>query len=254
MQVTFLGTGTSAGIPLIGCRCEVCNSSDSRDHRLRCSALIKDGDLNIVIDLGPDFRQQLLREKIEKVDAVLITHPHRDHIGGLDEIRALNFTMQQPIDIYCDGFSELGIRELHPYVFATKSDYPYLPQLNFVRIENKPFTIGHLQITPIQVMHAAMPVKGFRIKDFAYITDCKTISNVEKEKLAGVKTLVVNALRDEEHYSHFTFAQAIEFVNEIKPESSYFIHMSHQAGLHEHRQQLLPHGMFLAYDGLMLEV
>jgi phosphoribosyl 1,2-cyclic phosphate phosphodiesterase len=253
MQITFLGTGTSAGIPLIGCKCEVCKSHDPRDNRLRCAALIEDEELNIVIDLGPDFRQQLLREKIEKVDAVLITHPHRDHIGGLDEIRALNFTMQQPIDIYCDAFSEMGIRELHPYVFA-KTDYPYLPKLNFVRIENKPFTIGHLEIIPVEVFHAAMPVKGFRIKDFAYITDCKTISETEKVKLKGVSTLVVNALRDEEHYSHFTFAQAIEFVSEIKPERAYFIHMSHQAGLHEERQKLLPEGMFLAHDGLKIEV
>jgi len=253
MQITFLGTGTSAGIPIIGCKCEVCKSTDPRDNRLRCSALIEDEDLSIVIDLGPDFRQQLLRERIEKVDAVLITHPHRDHIGGLDEIRALNFTMQQPIDIYCDEFSELGIRELHPYVFA-KTDYPYLPKLNFVRIENKPFTIGHLEIIPIEVFHAAMPVKGFRIKDFAYITDCKTISETEKAKLKGVRTLVVNALRDEEHYSHFTFFQAIEFVNEIKPERAYFIHMSHQAGLHQERQKLLPEGMFLAHDGLKIEV
>jgi len=253
MQITFLGTGTSAGIPIIGCKCEVCKSPDPRDNRLRCSALIQDEDLSIVIDLGPDFRQQLLRENIYKVDAVLITHPHRDHIGGLDEIRALNFTMQQPIDIYCDGFSELGIRELHPYVFA-KTDYPYLPKLNFVRIENKPFTIGHLEIIPVEVFHATMPVKGFRIKDFAYITDCKTISETEKVKLIGVRTLVLNALRDEEHYSHFTFAQAIEFVGKIKPERTYFIHMSHQAGLHQERQKLLPEGMFLAHDGLKIEV
>ncbi len=253
MQVTFLGTGTSAGVPLIGCNCAVCTSPDPRDNRLRCAALIEDEGLSIVIDLGPDFRQQLLRAKVQHVDAVLITHPHRDHIGGLDEIRALNFMMRKAIDIYCDGISEKGIRELHPYVFA-KSDYPYLPQLNFVRIENEVFRIGHLNITPVEVLHAKMPVKGFRIKDFAYITDCKTISALEKKKLQGVKTLVVNALRDEEHYSHFTFEQAINFVREIQPERTFFIHMSHQAGLHAEREKTLPDDIFLAYDGLKIEV
>lgn len=253
MKVTFLGTGTSAGIPLVGCNCNVCTSTDPRDNRLRCAAFIEINHTKIAIDLGPDFRQQLLREHIQQVDAVLITHPHRDHIGGLDEIRALNFTSQKAIDIYCDEFSEKGIRELHPYVFA-KSDYPYLPRLHFKRIFNAPFWINDIEILPIEVMHAQMPVKGFRINNFAYITDCKTIAQSEKSKLQNLDILVLNALRDEEHYSHLTFAEAIALAQELQAKQTFFIHMSHQAGTHAARQATLPENIFLAYDGLSLAI
>jgi phosphoribosyl 1,2-cyclic phosphate phosphodiesterase len=252
MQVTFLGTGTSAGVPVIGCTCAVCNSNDQRDKRLRCSALIEIAGLTLVIDLGPDFRQQLLREKVTNVDAVLITHPHRDHIGGLDEIRALNFINQKHIDIYCNEFSEIGIRELHPYVFKI-TDYPYLPRLEFRRIENDPFSIAGLSITPVQVMHAEMPVVGFRINDFTYITDAKTISEEELEKVKGTKTLVLNALRYEEHYSHFTIPEAIAVAQKINAERTYFLHMNHQAGKYEDLQAQMPEGIFIAYDGLKIE-
>jgi phosphoribosyl 1,2-cyclic phosphate phosphodiesterase len=253
VKVIFLGTGTSAGVPLVGCNCEVCTSADPRDQRLRCSVYIEAEGLKIVIDIGPDFRQQLLREHIRTIDAILITHPHRDHIGGLDEVRALNFTSRKAIDIYCDELSEKGIRELHPYVFA-KSDYPYLPQVNFKRIYNAPFWINHLEILPIEVMHAQMPVKGFRIGNFAYITDCKTIAPSEAKKLRNLDVLVLNALRDEEHYSHLTFKQAIELAGVLKPKKTYFIHMSHQAGKHDMRQAQLPKNFFLAYDRLQLNI
>ncbi len=252
MHVTFLGTGTSAGIPVIGCGCPVCTSEDTRDKRLRCSALIEIDGLNIVIDLGPDFRQQLLRENVTDVDAVLITHPHRDHIGGLDEIRALNFINQKPVDIYCNEFSETGIRELHPYVFKA-TDYPYLPRLEFRRIEDEPFKIGNIQLTPIEVMHADMPVLGFRIHDFTYITDAKTISEEELAKAKGSKVLVLNALRYEEHYSHFTIPEAIAIAQRIGAERTYFLHMNHQAGTHEELQASMPDGIFIAYDGLKIE-
>lgn len=253
MKVTFLGTGTSSGIPQIGCNCNVCNSSDPRDNRLRCSIFIETENLKLLVDMGPDLRQQFLRENIKTLDAILITHPHRDHIGGLDEIRSLNFILQKPIDIYCNKFSEEGIRELHAYVFQ-KSDYPYLPKVNFKRILNAPFSINGLDILPVEVMHAEMPVLGFRIGNFAYVTDCKTIAASEKEKLKNLDILVLNALRDQEHHSHLTFAQAIEIATELNPKKVYFIHISHHAGIHEIRQNTLPKNFFLAYDGLKLEV
>ncbi|MCS6819605.1 MAG: MBL fold metallo-hydrolase, partial [Chitinophagales bacterium] len=232
MKVTFLGTGTSAGVPLIGCKCDVCASADPRDNRLRCSLFIECDSMKLLIDIGPDFRQQMLRENISSLDAVLITHAHRDHVGGLDDIRALNFTMRKPIDIYCDEVSEKGIKDLHPYVFSD-TKYPYLPQIRFHRITDKPFSVGNLEIIPVEVMHADMPVKGFRIGKFAYITDCKFISESELRKLEELDTLVLSALRDEPHYSHLTFSEAIALARKINPQRTYFIHMSHQAGKHE---------------------
>jgi len=251
MEVTFLGTGTSGGVPLIGCQCEVCKSNDPRDKRLRTSILIRTGDLTIAVDCGPDFRQQMLREDVRKLDAILMTHAHRDHTGGFDDIRAFNFINKQAVDVYCDLPAELGIKEQYSYAF-TETDYPYLPKMNFHRISDFVFQISGLEIIPIKVMHATMPVLGFRFGDFTYITDAKTIVKEERDKVRGTKILVVNALRPEQHYSHFTIDEALEFANDVNPEHTYFIHMSHQFGLHAETEKKLPANVRVAYDGLKI--
>jgi phosphoribosyl 1,2-cyclic phosphate phosphodiesterase len=254
MEVTFLGTGTSGGVPLIGCQCPVCKSADSRDKRLRTSALIKINGLNIIIDCGPDFRQQLLREDIRKVDALLMTHPHKDHTGGFDDIRSLNYMTEGPVDVYCNELTEEGIREQYIYAFK-QTDYPYLPKMNFIRIEKEhAFDVKGVNVIPAEVIHGGMPVLGFRLGDFAYITDAKTVSKEERDKLRGTKTLVVNALRYNEHYSHFTVDEALAFIEDIKPERAYLTHMSHQFGLHAEMEQKLPTHVKPAYDGLKIVV
>ncbi len=253
MEITFLGTGTSGGVPLIGCQCNVCKSTDSRDKRLRTSALIRTDDLTIVMDCGPDFRQQMLREDIRNIDAVLMTHQHKDHTGGIDDIRSFNFINRKPLDFYCDYPTELGIKEQYSYAF-TETDYPYLPKMNFVRVTMEPFTIGTLNVIPIQVMHANMPVKAFRIGDFTYITDAKTIAPEERDKIRGSKVMVINALRSEDHYSHLTVEEAIKVVEDVKPEMTYFIHMSHQFGLHADMEKMLPPNIRPAYDGLKINL
>ncbi len=253
MEITFLGTGTSGGVPLIGCQCGVCKSADPRDKRLRTSVLIKTNHLNLVIDCGPDFRQQMLREDVRHIDGILMTHQHKDHTGGLDDIRSYNFINKKAIDIYCDKDTELGIRDQYSYVF-TDTDYPYLPKMNFIRIDNQPFEISGLKVTPLEVMHATMPVKGYRFGHVTYITDAKTIAPEEKEKIKGTRILIVNALRPDAHYSHFNIAEALALVNEIKPETTYLIHMSHQFGLHAEMEEKLPAGVIPAYDGLKINV
>ena len=253
MEVTFLGTGTSGGVPLIACQCPVCKSSDSRDKRLRTSILIKDQNLTIAVDCGPDFRQQMLREQVKHLDAVLFTHQHKDHTGGIDDIRSFNFINQKPMEFYCDLPTEMGIKEQYSYAF-TETDYPYLPKMNFHRIDKDVFSVGHLQVTPIEVMHAHMPVKAFRIGSFTYITDAKTIAPNEMDKIRGTKVLVLNVLRETEHYSHLSIPQALALVEELKPEVTYFTHMSHQFGLHAEMEHRLPAGVKIAYDGLKVEI
>ena len=188
MEITFLGTGTSGGVPLIGCQCKVCKSTDPRDNRLRTSILIKTPDQTIVVDCGPDFRQQMLREDVRSIDAILMTHQHKDHTGGLDDIRAFNFINGKAVNIYCDAATRAGIKDQYGYVF-TETDYPYLPRINFINIEDEPFHIGHLPVTPVEVMHGPMPVKAFRFGDFTYITDAKTVAPEEIEKLRVQKRL-----------------------------------------------------------------
>ena len=253
MRITFLGTGTSGGIPIIGCPCEVCHSSDARNNRLRSSILLQHNNKNIVVDAGPDFRYQMLRAQVPTLDALLITHGHRDHIGGLDDIRPFNFLQKKIIDLYCDSAAEAMIREQYSYAFNNK-EYEFAPKINFHRIASKAFVVHGLEVLPIEVLHYKLPVKGFRMGDFTYITDAKTISETEKEKVRGTKILVVNALRHTEHNAHFTLDEALAFVAEIKPDIAYLTHISHQLGLHEAVEKTLPANVRLGYDGLVVEV
>ena len=253
MKVTFLGTGTSQGVPVIACGCETCRSDDPRDNRLRTSILIEEEGHVIVIDTGPDFRQQMLTEKVIKLDAVLLTHEHRDHIAGIDDIRAFNFIQGSAMDIYADKRVVRALKYEFPYIFS-ENKYPGVPEIKINLIENSEFSINGIKIIPIGVMHYKLPVLGYRIGDFAYITDANYISEEEKEKLIGVKYLVINALRKEKHVSHFSLSQALEIIQELSPRRSYLTHISHQMGLHKKLQDYLPSGIFAAYDGLKLEI
>ncbi|MEE4197156.1 MAG: MBL fold metallo-hydrolase [Bacteroidales bacterium] len=253
MKVKILGTGTSQGVPVIACNCRVCQSTDPNDQRLRTSALVEINGVNIVIDAGPDFRQQMLREKVKDIDAILITHEHRDHIAGLDDVRAFNFMNQKPIDIYAEKRVQQVIKSEFFYSFEEKK-YPGAPQINLHNLGMEPFKIKNVEIIPIQVFHYKLPVFGFRIGDFSYITDANYISEEEKEKLIGTKYLVVNALRKRKHISHFSLAESLELIKELSPKRAYITHISHQMGLHHDINEELPHGVSLAYDGLHFEV
>jgi phosphoribosyl 1,2-cyclic phosphate phosphodiesterase len=252
MYVTFLGTGTSQGVPIIACDCDVCKSEDIKDKRLRSSIMIEDGDDTFVIDTGPDFRQQMLRENVQNLTAVIYTHEHKDHVAGMDDVRAFNFMLQKHIDIYATQQVQEALKREFHYVFAAKT-YPGVPLINLNTIDNNPFTINKTTFLPIDVMHYKLPVLGFRIGDFAYVTDANYISEKEKLKLKGLKVLVLNALRRKEHVSHFTFEQAIELMKELKPEKGYFTHISHQLGRHKDVSKELPSFIDLAHDGLKIE-
>lgn len=247
----MLGSGTSTGVPMIACDCVVCRSADPRDKRLRTSVLIRDGGMQVAIDAGPDFRQQMLRENVRRLDAILLTHQHRDHTGGLDDIRAFNFFQQKPMDIYLTAEVEAAIRKEYHYVFDEKK-YPGLPQMRFHTIVNAPFPIGTMLVKPILVQHLHMPVFGFRIGDFSYITDANSISDDEKEKVAGSEVIILNALRLEKHISHFSLDEAVALLRELHPARGYITHISHQMGLHAEVEKKLPPDIFLAYDGLQI--
>jgi len=253
LKITFLGTGTSQGVPVIGCGCQGCSSADPRDKRLRSSILISDREINVVIDTGPDFRQQMLREEVRHLHAVIFTHEHRDHIAGLDDIRAFNFIQQQPMDVFAEERVIRALKYEFAYIFAEKK-YPGVPQVNIHPIDLEPFNIAHLQFIPIRMMHYRLPVLGFRVGDFAYLTDGNFISEEEKEKLIGVKVLVVNALRREKHVSHFTVGEAVELISGLSPRAAYLTHISHQMGYQTELRKELPLGIEPAYDGLVLEV
>jgi phosphoribosyl 1,2-cyclic phosphate phosphodiesterase len=251
--VTFLGTGTSQGVPVIACNCHVCTSADHRDKRLRSSILIKTVDKTIVIDTGPDFRYQMLRAHVQHLDAIVFTHEHKDHIAGLDDIRAFNYKQKKPIDVYASTRVENALKREFYYIFE-EPHYPGVPEITIHDIEIEPFLIGKTQFTPIEVMHYKLPVLGFRINDFTYITDAKTVSDTEKEKIKGSKILVINALQKNSHISHFTFNEAILFANEMGAEKTYFTHISHNLGLHTEISAELPSNIELAYDGLELTI
>ncbi|NVK66196.1 MAG: MBL fold metallo-hydrolase [Flavobacteriales bacterium] len=254
MKITMLGTGTSQGVPVIACDCSVCSSNDPKDKRLRCSVLLSMDGENYCIDSGPDFRQQMLRENVKTLSGILFTHEHKDHVAGLDDVRAFNFREEKDMNIYCSQPVEVALRREFHYAFA-ENKYPGVPSLNIVPIDLKPFVLPNgVEVTPIQVMHYKMPVLGFRIGDFTYITDAKTVAEEEKAKIYGTEILVVNALRITEHISHFNLEEALAFIAEINPKKAYLTHISHLFGTHEEISEMLPPNVFAAYDGLTFEI
>ena len=250
-KVTFLGTGTSSGVPMIGCDCKVCTSGHAKDKRLRSSVLLQSSETHVIVDTGPDFRYQMLRHGVRKLDAVVFTHPHKDHIAGLDDIRAFNYLQQRPMDVYANYLTEEALRRDYYYAFAD-TKYPGIPEINLHTITEEAFFIKELQVQPILTWHMKMPVLGFRFGDFTYITDANRIDAEEKEKIKGSKVLVLNALRREPHVAHFTLHEAIALVQELQVPKAYFTHISHQLGLHHTIEKELPEGIHLAYDGLEL--
>ena len=254
MKITFLGTGTSQGVPVISCPCRVCASTNKKDNRLRSSILIEHEGKVFVVDSGPDFRQQMLRENVQQLDGLIFTHSHKDHTAGMDDIRAFNYFMKKPMEVYATDFTQKKLREEFPYIFE-KNDYPGIPELNFHSINGDTnFSVEGLEIIPINVLHYKMPVLGFRFGDFTYITDANLIPDEEKKKIYGTKYLVLNALRNEKHISHFTMKEAIDVAKEFKAETTYLTHISHQLGLHDEVSEQLPKGIELSYDGLKVSL
>ncbi len=253
LKITFLGSGTSSGVPMIGCDCEVCSSPDTKDKRLRSSILVQSATTTLIVDTGPDFRYQMLREKIKHLDAIIYTHPHKDHMAGLDDVKAFNFRTRKPMDIYADSLTEEALRRDFYYAFSD-TKYPGIPELDMHTITLEPFVVGDIPVIPISVWHLKMPVLGFRFGKFTYITDANRIEESEKEKIRGSEVLVLNALRKQKHISHFNLAEAIEMVQELKVPTAYFTHISHQLGRHAEIESELPDGIHLAYDQLVLNL
>ncbi|TAD86547.1 MAG: MBL fold metallo-hydrolase [Bacteroidetes bacterium] len=251
LTVTFLGTGTSSGVPMVGCQCQVCTSGSAFDNRLRSSVLLQSKETTVVIDATPDFRYQMLRQQVRGIDALLLTHPHKDHLGGLDDTRAFQYIQQRSTAVYGNAMTLEGVKRELPYAFGS-SPYPGVPALDLHTIENEPFSIGDITFIPILVWHLRMPVFGYRIGPFVYITDANRIDSAELDKLGGCHTLVLNALRHEPHISHFTLDEAIAVAQESGCQQAYFTHISHQLGLHHAVNANLPPGIALAFDGLKL--
>ncbi len=253
MKVTFLGTGTSQGIPVIACDCRVCTSENPKDNRLRTSILIEENNQTIVIDTGPDFRQQMLRENVQKLDAIVFTHQHKDHVAGMDDIRAFNYKFKKDMDIYCTAEVEEALIREFPYVFSSYK-YPGVPEIKVHNIKNEPFNINGVELIPIEGLHYKLPVFGYRIKDFVYLTDVSFVSEREKEKMKGAEVIVLDALRKTPHISHFTMDQAVELLEELKPKQGYLIHISHLMGMHNEVVKELPNFIKPAHDGLVLSL
>ncbi|MEE4177344.1 MAG: MBL fold metallo-hydrolase [Bacteroides sp.] len=253
MEITVLGTGTSQGVPVVACNCPVCKSMDTKDKRLRTSVLLKKGESCFVIDAGPDFRQQMLRENVEKLDGVVITHSHKDHIGGLDDVRAFNWVQKKPMDVYASHQVLRVVEKEFSYAFE-EDKYPGVPQINLHPIDSQPFFIHDLKVIPIKALHFKMPVLGFRIGDFSYLTDANAIAPEELDKMRGSRFVIINALRKEKHISHFNLEEAIAILQELAPQRGYLTHISHQMGLHKDIEKELPAHIHLAYDGLKIRV
>ncbi|TMI92230.1 MAG: MBL fold metallo-hydrolase [Bacteroidetes bacterium] len=253
LKITFLGSGTSSGVPMIACSCEVCTSPNKKDKRLRPSIMVESATTTIVVDTTPDFRYQMLRENVKNVDAILFTHPHKDHIAGLDDVRAFNFFNKRKMNVYANSLTEEALKREFGYAFSDKK-YPGVPDLELNTITLEPFSIGDMGIVPIQVWHLKMPVLGFRFGKFTYVTDANRIDDDELKKIKGSEVFVVNVLRKQSHVSHFSLGEAIDLVQRLKIPTVYFTHISHQLGLHHTIEAELPENIHLAYDGLVLNV
>jgi len=255
MKITFLGTGTSQGIPVIGSTHPVCLSSNKKDKRLRCSVMIEIKDTNLVVDCGPDFRAQMLVVNPSHINAILFTHEHSDHTAGLDDIRPFYFKQEGDFPLYAHQRVFDSLKQRFSYIFETENKYPGAPSVALHEIKNDvPFIINNVCITPINAYHNKLQVFGFRFHDFVYLTDVKTIDISELEKLKHTKVLVINALREEDHHSHFTLSEALAFIEKVQPEKAYLTHISHQLGFYDEVQKTLPKNVFLAYDNLVLEL
>lgn len=252
MKITVLGSGTSQGVPVIACDCAVCRSIDPRDNRTRSSIFIEKDGVNIVVDTGPDFRTQMLRERVKNLDAVLFTHEHKDHVAGLDDVRAFNFKHNgKPMEVFATEQVQEALMREFSYVFA-ENKYPGVPEINLHTITESPFLVKGIKVTPIETLHYKLAVKAFRIDDFAYVTDANYISNSEKEKLKGLDVLILNALRKSKHISHFNLEEALALIEELKPKRAYLTHISHLLGLHREVETELPSNVYLSYDGLQI--
>ncbi|MEO6315648.1 MAG: MBL fold metallo-hydrolase [Chitinophagaceae bacterium] len=253
ITITFLGTGTSSGVPMIACPCAVCASENPKDKRLRCSILVQSPTTTLAVDAGPDFRYQMLRAGVKNLDAIVFTHPHKDHVAGLDDVRAFNYFSGKPMNIYANELTQEVIIREFPYAF-TDTKYPGLPEITLNPIDAEPFTVGDIMVTPVQVWHLKMQVLAFRFGLFTYITDANRIEEAEKEKIRGSEVMVINALRKEKHISHFSLDEAVQMAQELKVPQTYLTHMSHQMGKHDDVNATLPNGIALAYDGLQIKI
>jgi len=253
LTITYLGTGTSGGVPMIGCSCSVCTSADPKDNRLRSSILVRSATTTLAVDAGPDFRQQMLRENVKHLDAIIFTHSHKDHVAGLDDVRAYNFFTGKPMEVFASDVTQAVLIREFSYAFAGPR-YPGVPEITLNTINSEPFIVGDIPVIPIMVWHHNMSVMGFRFGDFSYITDANRIDPGEMDKIRGTKILTLNTLRKEKHISHFTLAEGIKIALKINAGQTWFTHMSHQMGLHKEVNKELPEGVALAYDGLVFSL